>query len=249
MKYVFFGSSEFSRFVLDELVKAGFSPVFEVTSAKAELPMDKLRELDADVFVVASFGKILPAELIYMPKHKTLNVHPSLLPKLRGPAPIQGAILGENKTGVTIMRMDEKMDNGPIVAQEEVTFDTWPMHYALVEDKLARAGGKLLAKVLPEWISGNIEEVPQDSSTVTYTKLIKTEDALIDLSGKPDENLKKVYAYSTSPGAYIKFQGSRGEKRVIIKDARIVDGQFVPIRVLPEGKKEMDWESFLRGNA
>ncbi|MBX4181553.1 hypothetical protein KW807_01670, partial [Candidatus Parcubacteria bacterium] len=80
IKFVFFGSSRFSELVLDELVKAGYSPLLTITSAKEDLDMDKLRELNADVFIVASFGKILPKELVDMPKWGTLNVHPSLLP-------------------------------------------------------------------------------------------------------------------------------------------------------------------------
>lgn len=248
IKIVFFGSSQFSKYVLKELEEAGFSPVLSITSAREELPMEKLRELNADVFVVASFGKILPKELIEMPRFKTLNVHPSLLPVLRGPAPIQGTILGLGEPGVTIIRMDEKMDHGPILAQEAVEINPFPDHYAIVEEKLGRAGGQLLAEVLSKpspWT-----ETPQDDTQATYIKMIKKEDGLLDLSAPAEINLRKVLAYSTWPGAYLFFKRKTGEDiRVVVKNGKIVENQFIPTRVVPAGKKEMDWESFLRGNA
>lgn len=248
LKIVFFGSSQFSKYVLEELEKAGFSPVLNITSAKEDLPMEKLLELNPDVFVVASFGKILPKKLIEIPKLKTLNVHPSLLPVLRGPAPIQGTILGLGSPGVTIIRMDEKMDHGPIVAQEPVNINPFPDHYAIVEEKLGRAGGKLLVKVLSKpspWT-----ETPQDDSRATYIKMIKKEDGLIRLTDNPEKNLRKVLAYSNWPGAYILFATKMGKEiRVVIKNAKIINDQFIPTRVIPAGKKEMDWQDFLRGNA
>lgn len=249
IKIVFFGSSQFSKYVLKELEEADFSPVLSITSAREELPMEKLRELNADVFVVASFGKILPKELIEMPRFKTLNVHPSLLPVLRGPAPIQGTILGLGEPGVTIIRMDEKMDHGPIIAREKIRVEPWPDHYAIVEEKLGHAGGRLLAQVLPQWTKGEIAETSQDESQATYIKMIKKEDGHINLSDAPDINLRKVLAYSTWPGAYFFFKRKTGEDiRVVVKNGKIVDNQFIPTRVVPAGKKEMDWESFLRGN-
>lgn len=249
-KIVFFGSSKFSEYVLDELERAGFSPALKITSAREDLPTDKLRALDADVFIVASFGKILPKELIELPRFKTLNVHPSLLPLSRGPAPIQDIILKDLTPGVTIIRMDEKMDHGPILAQREVRIDPWPDHYQVVEEKLAREGGKLLAEVLPKWLEGKIEEIPQDDSQASYMKLVKKEDGLLNLEDSPEANLRKVLAYSTWPGAHFFFKRKHGdEKRVVVKEAEVKDGVFTPTLVVPEGKKEMSWESFLKGNA
>ncbi|MBX4206246.1 methionyl-tRNA formyltransferase, partial [Candidatus Parcubacteria bacterium] len=244
--FAFFGSSRFSFYVLDELGKAGFSPLLNITSAREDLPMDKLRALNADVFIVASFGKILPKELIEMTKRKTLNVHPSLLPKLRGPAPIQGTILGKGSPGVTIIRMDEKIDHGPVVAQEAVAIRPWPDHYATVEEKLGRAGGRILAGILPQWIRGEIQEVSQDDSKATYIKLIKKEDGLLNLEDSPEENLRKVLAYSTWPGAHLFFKRKAGsEVRGVVKEAKVEEGKFVPTKVIPAGKREMDWADFL----
>lgn len=241
-RFIFFGSSRFSTFVLDELEKAGYSPLLNITSAKTPLP-----ELpEADVYIVASFGKILPLEIINKPRLGSLNVHPSLLPKLRGPAPIQGTILGLGEPGVTIIKMDEQMDHGPIVAQEKVEVAPWPDHYATVEEKLGRAGGQLLATVL----SNPISETAQDESLATYIKFIKKEDGLLDLNDSAETNYRKVLAYSTWPGAYMFFKKKTGEEiRVVVKDAKLEDGKFTPTKVIPAGKKEMNWQDFLRGNA
>ncbi len=249
IKFVFFGSSRFSFYVLDELEKVGFSPLLNITSAREDLPMEKLRGLNADVFIVASFGKILPRELIEMPKFKTLNVHPSLLPELRGPAPIQGTILGKGKPGVTIIRMDEKMDHGPILAQEKIEVAPWPDHYAVTEEKLGRAGGKMLASILPQYLAGTISETEQEHDKATFIKLIKKEDGLINMNDSAEVNYRKVLAYSTWPGAYIMFKRKHGDEvRLVIKDATIEGGAFTPTKVIPAGKREMDWKDFLRGN-
>ena len=249
VKFVFFGSSQFSLHVLQELEMMGFSPILIINSAKEPLPMEELRKLDADLFVVASFGKILPKELIEMPKYQTLNVHPSFLPQLRGPAPIQGTILGLGEPGVTIIKMDEKMDHGPILAQARVVVNPWPDHYKVVEEKLGRAGGRLLGMLLPKWIESAIPERSQDETRATYIKLIKKEDGLLNLDDPAEENLKKVFAYSTWPGAYMFYKNKSGKEiRLIIRDAKIENGKFIPTRVIPAGKKEMDWPDFLRGN-
>jgi methionyl-tRNA formyltransferase len=242
IKFVFFGSSRFSTFVLDELEKAGYSPILNITSAKGPLP-----ELpEADLFIVASFGKIIPQRVLNLPRLGCLNVHPSLLPEMRGPAPIQNLILGRGEVGVTIIKMDSAMDHGPILAQEKVSLTPWPDHYDVVEEKLARAGGQLLVKVLSE----PREEVAQDDTQATYNKMIKKEDGLLDLNSDAETNYRKVLAYSTWPHAYFYFKKKTGEEvRVVVKDAEVKDGVFTPTRVIPAGKREMVWVDFLRGNS
>src|SRR3989344_524754 len=122
--------------------------------------LNTLQEKQWDVFVVAAYGKILPKELLEIPKHGVLNVHPSLLPKLRGASPVRSAIL-ENvpETGITIMLMDEKMDHGPVVAQAkiDIALDDWPPPASIFEEKVARGGGKLFADILPGWSAGEIK--------------------------------------------------------------------------------------------
>ena len=243
LKFAYFGSSKFSEYVLDELRQADYEPAFNVTNAKESLPELKT---DIDLGIVASFGKIIPKGYLDTPRYGFINVHPSLLPELRGPAPIQNLILQNREPGVSIIRMDEKMDHGPLLAQERVAVEPWPDHYAVVEEKLGRAGGRLLVRVL----NGEAAERDQDHDSATFVKMIKKEDGLLNLNDDAEVNLRKVFAYSTWPGAYIMFKRKHGDElRVVIKNAKIVNGQFVPTLVVPAGKKEMDWESFLRGNA
>lgn len=247
IRFVFFGSSRFSTFVLDELQKAGYEPILNASNAKMPLP-----EIpnDTDVCIVASFGKILPDEYLKIPKHGFINVHPSLLPELRGPAPIQGTILGHSNPGVTIIKMDREMDHGPILAQENLTIEPFPDHYDVVEEKLARAGGKLLVEILPKYLDGSMTPQEQDHNKATFIKMIKKEDGLLNLADEPEINLRKVYAYSTWPGAYFFYKRKDGkEMRVIIKNAKIENYKLEIISVIPEGKREMPWSDFLRGNA
>ena len=260
IRFAFFGSSQFSQYVLEELQKVGYTPALSITSARDPLPLETLRKLEADVFIVASFGKILTEEIISMPKHKTLNVHPSLLPRLRGASPIQGAILSGKKTGVSIMRLDEKMDHGPLLAQRKVTITPWPDHYGVVEKKLGQAGGELLSEILPQWIEGKIPEIPQDESQATYTKMFKKEDGLLDLNDDSETNFRKILAFSTWPGAYFFHERKDGKKiRVRVTDAELENCDIENslktencklkiVSIVPEGKKEMLWADFLRGN-
>ena len=251
IKFAFFGSSLFSTYVIEELAAAGFEPALHITSAKEDLPIEQLKSLNADVFIVASFGKILPQEIIDLPRHGMLNIHPSLLPRLRGSSPIQNTILNkEEKTGVTIIRMDEKMDHGPILTQKVVEIEPWPDYYEVAEEKLGRAGGKLLAEVLPIWINGEISAQEQDHTQATYTKLVKKEDGLIEEAENDESKWRKVLAYSTWPKAHFFFTKKNGDSvRIVIRKAELVDGKFTPTKVIPEGKKEMDWQDFLKGNA
>ena len=250
VKFIFFGSSRFSKIVLEELGQVGLKPIFKVTSARSELNVAELKALKADVLVVASFGKIIPREILDLPRLGALNVHPSLLPRLRGPSPIQNTILLDEEPGVTIIKMDEEVDHGPILGQEKVEIKPWPDNYEVVEEKLARAGGKLLIKVLPEWIEGKRQELPQDEKLATYTKLLEKEDGLLDPSLGPEKKLRKVLAYSTWPGAYFTYERQDGKViRVLVKDAEVIEGVFFPTKVVPAGKKEMSWPDFLRGNS
>lgn len=261
MKFVFFGTSEFSVQVLEALKGQGLMPNLIVTFP--DKPQGRHLELkpnpvktwaqenhidfqesqndvpDADVYIVASYGRILPKDIIYKPKRQTLNVHPSLLPAFRGPAPIQGAILEAHETGVTIMRLDEKMDHGPIVYQKKINFDKWPPGYREAEAALGHAGGEILAEVLPKWVKGELEETPQDESQATYTKKIRKEDA--DISGdSPEVALRKIRAFEVRPRARL------GE--LIITHAHIEKGDLIIDRVIPPGKKEMDYRDYLRGH-
>jgi len=208
--------------------------------------------------VVASYGKIIPRVILDMPKYGTLNVHPSLLPRLRGASPIQSAILSEDTTGVTIMLLDDKMDHGPIVAQKEIPIAPWPPKASELEKILAHEGGRLLGEIIPKWIVGKITAREQEHDIATYTKKFTKEDGLIDLSGDPTMNFRKIQAFDVWPKAYF-FTERHGTKasgdaraskknRVIVTDAELIEGKLLIKKVLPEGKKEMKYGDFLRGN-
>ena len=200
------------------------------------------------LFIVAAYGKILPKDLLQIPKHGSLNVHPSLLPKFRGASPVRSAIL-ENvpETGVTLMLMDEKMDHGPIIAQAKTTIalEDWPPHARILEEMLAREGGTLLAEVLPDWILGKITPEPQDDTKATFCKKIKKEDGLIDLSADPYANYLKIRAFDGWPGTFFFEKRADKDIRVKITDAEFKNGKLLIKRVTPEGKKEMEYKVFL----
>ncbi len=218
----------------------------------------ELQNTDWDVFVVAAYAKLIPKQIFEIPRRGTLNVHPSLLPKFRGPSPALSAILAdERSTGVSIMQLAEKMDAGPVVAQARIELEEeqpaspempsqggWPPKGSQFEDLLATEGGNLLAEVMPEWIKGTVTPEPQDESEATFTKKFNDEDARIDLAGDARQNLLKIRAFDKGPRAY--FISEKG-KRVIITEAEMREGQLVIARVIPEGKKEMDYQEFVRG--
>ncbi len=206
-----------------------------------------LKAESADVFIVASYGKILPKNLIELPPGNTLNIHPSLLPQYRGASPLQAAILNDTKhTGVSIMRIDEEMDHGPIVAQKEITVNEWPT-YEVFEEMMAREGAILLATILPDWIAGKIAEKEQDHSATTYTKKSKKDDGLIDLSGDPYVNFRKIQAYHQWPQAYFMISKNSKDMRVKITAASFSGGKLVIEKVIPEGKNEMSYSDFQSG--
>lgn len=204
-----------------------------------------------DLFIVAAYGKIIPENILEIPKYKTLNVHPSLLPKLRGPSPIESSILNDDRDiGVSIMRLDKEMDHGPIVTQEKIPYENigvWPINATKLKDFAAHFGGALLAKILPDWISGNIVEKEQDHTQATYCKKIIKADGLIDLDTDAYINYLKICAYCDWPGTYF-FKENNGKKiRVTIKKALYKNDQLVIESVVPEGKSEMPYLDFLRG--
>lgn len=199
-----------------------------------------------DLFVVASYGKIIPQNILDIPKFKTLNIHPSLLPKLRGPSPIASSILSEDETGVSIMRLDSEMDHGPILAQEKIDID-WPPYADELEKISAKVGAEMLAKIIPEWINGNVKEVEQNHNEATFCSKIQKSDGEIDLNDNPEKNLRKIRAYNIWPNAFFFETNGYKKTRIIVKKAHIENGELVLDRIIPEGKKEMDYKDYLRG--
>jgi methionyl-tRNA formyltransferase len=275
--FAFFGTPKFAVDVLNALEKHGVLPAVVVTApdkqrgrglelspspAKQwalergidvltpatlkEVP-EELLNTEWDVFVVAAYNKLIPKQLLDMPRRGALNIHPSLLPKFRGPSPALSAILAdERSTGVTVMLMNEKMDEGDVVAQAKVELDeeAWPPKGNLFEELLATEGGNLLAETLPFWIAGEITPEPQDHAQATFSRKFSDTDALVDLTGNPREQLLKIRAFDKGPRAYFIESG----KRVIITDAELKDGALEILKVIPEGKKEMSYADYERGN-
>src|SRR6185503_10562117 len=163
---------------------------------------DQLRLFNADLFVVVAYGKILPNELLDMPKYKSINIHPSLLPKYRGPSPIPFAIMnGETKTGTTIMLMDAETDHGPILAQEELPIDPNDTFLTLSE-KLDAMSAPLLITTIGLYISGEFKPVEQDHSQATFTKIFTKDDGKIDWNKPAQEIYNQYRALIPWPGLW-----------------------------------------------
>ena len=206
-----------------------------------------LKDEHHTLFIVASYGLILPKEVLDLPLKGTVNVHPSLLPKYRGATPLESQILGaEKEQGVTIILMDEKMDHGPIIAQKQIEIDPYRKASEL-RKKMAGVGGMLLAEILPRWIHGEITSVPQDEAKATYTKKLEKSDGELDLGGNPLQNFLKIQAYDGSIGTHFFVERSGKKMRVAVKDATFSKGNLLLTRVVPAGKKEMSYTEFLRG--
>lgn len=206
----------------------------------------KLKTKNYQLFIVAAYGKIIPEEILAIPKHGILNIHPSLLPEFRGPSPVESAILsGHDKTGVSVMLLDKETDHGPILAQKEIPLDETCRRIALSE-KLFRLGGEMLVETIPKWINGEIEAVPQEHGKATYSKKIAKEDGFLDLSGNPVLNYRKIRAYESWPGTYFFAEKGGRKVRVVVKDAELKDGELVIKKIIPEGKKEMDYDIFAK---
>jgi methionyl-tRNA formyltransferase len=221
--------------------------VLQPEKLKDPLFLDVLKDEHFDLFIVVAYGKIIPQEVIELSPQGVLNVHASLLPKLRGASPIETAILEDMKnTGITIMLIDSEMDHGPILAQKEVVVEPWPPKARDLGKALVEAGGELLVQVIPQWLNGELTPQEQDHAQATYTKKIFKEDGLIDLSGDPYLNFRKIQAYADWPKPYFFVERSSKKIRVIIKDAEYKDGELKILRVVPEGKKEMDYADFER---
>lgn len=243
------------KMVLTETPVAGFArdrniPVLKPRTLKDPEIHQTLQNSGAELFIVAAYGKIIPQSILDIPKYGTLNMHPSLLPKLRGASPIRGAILkNEYPTGVSIMLLTAGLDEGPILAQEiaDIPPTQWPMRGRELDERLAHMGGSLLAQTLPQWISGALTPQEQDHAGATHSVKITKDMALIDLTDDPISNLRKIRAFDGWPGAYYFHEKNGMPIRVKIVDAEIKDGALVLLRVIPEGKKEMSYEDFLRG--
>ncbi len=195
-------------------------PVYQPQTFRAEAVRDELRALRPDVIVVAAYGRILPQAVLDIPPRGCLNVHPSLLPRWRGPSPVQAAILaGDGVTGVSIMQMTAKMDAGPVLAQRTEPVREGDTGGSLSQ-RLARLGAVFLVETLQRWLDGRITPVPQDEAKATYCKLITKEHGELDWTRPADALWRQVRAYQPWPGAYTWWKG----KLLKVIEARAVAG-------------------------
>ncbi len=262
IKIIFMGTPEFGAIILKGLINGGYKPVLVISSPdepvgrkqvitpppvkliaeQYEIPIlqpIKIRDCKSqimaskpDLIVIAAYTQIIPKEILEIPKYGCLNVHPSLLPKYRGPAPVQFTILnGDNAAGVTIILVDDKMDHGPIVAYKKVEIQDSKITLLKLKKILAEIGAKLLTETIPKWIDGKIEPRPQNEPQATYTKILEREDGKIDWQ-KPAEYIEKqIRAYDPWPGSFTMHK----EKRIkILKADVLIQTKISPVG--PPGK-------------
>jgi len=292
IKIVFIGTPKFGAIILGKILDGGVKPSLVITSPdkpvgrrqvltpppvkevalrykipfvqpeKINSALQRIKDINPDLILVASFGQVISKEILNLPKFGSLNIHPSLLPKYRGPSPIQQVIIdGEKEAGVTIMKMIERVDAGPIITQRKI--DIGNLGYRRLEEKLALLGANLLIKTLPDWIEGKIKPRGQDEEKATYTRIVKKEDGRIDWSEHAKLIERKMKAFEEWPKIYIILEGEpqkevkggpKGEfgKIYLAPNDKIAiqckNSYFIVKKIKPEGKKEMRIEDFLKGH-
>ena len=241
--------------------------VFQPTKIRESENVEYLRKFGADIFVVAAFGQILPKSILDMPKYGCVNIHASLLPKYRGAAPIQWAVInGDEVTGVTTMLMNEGIDTGDMIAKKQVRLAEDETGGSLF-DRLADTGAELIVETMKMLVEGTAEFTPQNSEEATHTSMISKELGSIEWSKPAAEIERLIRGLNPWPSAYTRLKGktfkiwkaqvvevsSSDKPGTIIKigkDELLVqtgEGALSLIEVQLEGKKRMDVASFLRG--
>jgi methionyl-tRNA formyltransferase len=266
--FAYFGTPKVSSDTLAKLIEHNFIPAVVITSPDAprgrglalepsevktfalahnisiitpeKLDVETIAAIRAkkcDYAVVVAYGKIFPKELIGIFPNDVLNVHYSLLPKYRGATPLESAILeGDSITGVTVQKMVREVDAGDILAQKETPIT--PTETALdVRPRLIALGAQLLVDTIPKYLNGGIIPIQQDASLASHTEKIKKEDGLLSLDAPAEENWNKYRAYADGIGTYFFENG----KRIKIIRASFKNGKFIIERIIPEGKREMNY--------
>jgi len=279
-KYVFLGSPEFAAIVLGKLIASQNPPFLvitnpdrpqgrekEITSPPVKVlargngipvwqpetlsPEELIENIgDASFGLVAAYSQILKSDVLAAFPSGIMGLHPSLLPKYRGASPIQSAILsGEEETGVSLYLMDEKMDHGPVLGETKVEIEEIDDYFSL-EKKLADAGAELFLTLMPEFVSGKLNPLPQNESLATFTKKFKTEDAFIEPElisaaingGKETEKVfNTIRAFAKEPvawtyGSALPWLQIPSDKRVKLLSAKMEGGVLKILRVQVEGK-------------
>lgn len=239
-------------------------PVIQPEKLRQPEAMEQLRAWSPDVIVVAAFGQILRQDVLDLPPFGCINVHASLLPRWRGAAPINAAILhGDKETGVTIMKMDAGLDTGPVLSQRAVRIEPDETAGSLFE-KLSVLGASLLIDTLPGYLAGEIRPRPQPEEGMTYAPMMKKEEGRLDFSQPAEDLERKVRAFNPWPGTYFEWDGNllkvhragthpggmREGERLVVDGLPAVgtsDGVLLLEEVQPAGKKPMEGKAFLSG--
>lgn len=269
--FAFWGTPDVASRTLDILFKSGYIPSIIITSPDARsgrglhmhptpvctwatehnIPclkpekinddlINELKKFDINLSIVVAYGKILPEALIKMPDLGTINIHYSLLPLYRGASPLEQALLnGDAVTGVTVQQMEFKLDSGAVIAREEINIGINENKDSL-RSKLITLGGETLVKLIPDIIEDKIDPISQDENLATYCTKIKKDDGQIDPHGDGKLNYNKYRAFSGWPGIFFFVNN----KRVKVTSARYENDSFIIERVVPEGKKEIEYSAF-----
>lgn len=240
-------------------------PVFQPLKMRTPEAFAELEKLEPELIVVAAYGQILRQNVLDLPKFGCINVHASYLPRWRGAAPIQAAILaGDAATGVSIMKMDAGIDTGGVLAQERISIDTNETAITL-EGKLAQIGSQLLIDTLPTYLSGSLSPQPQPEVGATYAGMLSKQDGMLDFSESAVSIERKIRAYDDWPGTFFEISGFSMKVRkslvlekctLAVAQRGIVDGYpavgtgsggLALLEIQPAGKKWMSGIDFLRG--
>ena len=239
-------------------------PVMQPEKLRLPEAMEQLRAWSPDLIVVAAFGQILKKDVLELPRFGCINVHASLLPRWRGAAPINAAILhGDEETGITIMQMDVGLDTGPMLSQQSIRL-TREDTAGSVFEKLSTLGAELLIETLPGYLSGKIQPIPQPEAGVTHAPMLKKGEGQLDFTQDVNELERRVRAFNSWPGAFMDLDGmplkvhrARAEvgnasvgQRLVYQNQPAVGasgGILILEEVQPAGKKSMSGKSFLAG--
>ncbi len=243
-------------------------PVFQPPKVKDPSFLEFFKELNPEMVVLVAFGQILPKAIIYYPPLKCLNIHPSLLPKYRGAAPLNWQIInGETKTGVSIMIMDEGMDSGDILLQEESPLGSTET-FGELHDRLAQRGAELLINTIEQIMNKTAKRQSQDASCITFAPLLKKETGKINWNNKASDIVNLIRGLSPTPAAHTTLAGQplkvftavAGEGKVHLPPGTIneagaaglsvaaSDGYVILKDIQLAGKKRMPVSDFLRGH-
>lgn len=229
--------------------------------------LKELKDYRPDIIVVAAYGQILPKEVLELPKYGCVNVHASLLPRLRGAAPIQRAIIeGDEETGVTIMQMSEGLDTGDMLAKESIKIGT--MNYSMLHDALAEIGARLMVHTLDLIEEGKISPEPQDDSKSSYAKMVFKQEGKIDFTRQPEAVERLIRGFDPWPGAFCEYEDmvmklwkaqplcedtGKEPGTIIEVSARGIkiacgDGALLVSEIQIPGKKRVAVSEYLKGN-